>query len=145
MWFKSFYSNSKLGPDCRGEEVFHVFCFRYIFRKYLGAGAFGQVILADSIERKGPVAIKLLQRGNKITKHVRNEIVNHSLLKHPHVIAFHDLFLHGNYLCLALEYASGRSMFPVCNSLGFKVRGFQCLSPLLLLNHSLSERSRRFF
>lgn len=54
------------------------------------------------------MAIKLLPRGTKITKYVKNEIVNQKPLRHPHVTALLDVFLLDAYLCLVLEYASGK-------------------------------------
>lgn len=39
------------------------------------------------------------------------EIVNHSLLRHPHVIQFKEVFLTTDFICIAMEYATGGSLF----------------------------------
>jgi serine/threonine-protein kinase SRK2 len=90
------------------------------------------------------VAVKMLKRGD-VNKYVEAEIVNHSLLRHPHVIQvglkpfklaaardalgpgmgccslparlphahpqFKEVFLTSEYICIAMEYATGGSLF----------------------------------
>ena len=46
----------------------------------------------------------------KITKNVEREILNHSLLIHPHVVQFKHCFLTQQYLAIAMEYAEGGTM-----------------------------------
>ncbi|GFH10705.1 protein kinase domain-containing protein [Haematococcus lacustris] len=60
---------------------------RYTKIQSLGKGSFGFVQLASSNNGKTQemVAVKLLKRGD-VNKYVEGEIVNHSLLRHPHVI-----------------------------------------------------------
>ncbi len=42
---------------------------------------------------------------------VEAEIVNHSLLRHPHIVQFREVFLAGDTLCIVMEYANGGSLF----------------------------------
>ena len=52
-----------------------------------------------------------MQRGEKITKYVEREIINHSHLVHPHIVQFKEVFLTTDYLAIAMEYAAGGDMF----------------------------------
>lgn len=54
----------------------------------LSSGSFGFVILYANTVTKEHVAIKFLERGESITKYVEGEILNHRILRHPHVIEF---------------------------------------------------------
>lgn len=36
---------------------------------------------------------------------METEIVNHSLMRHPHIIQFKDVFVTSNFICIVLEYA----------------------------------------
>ncbi len=47
----------------------------------------------------------------KITKNVEREILNHSILIHPHVVRFEECFLTEKYLAIAMEYAAGGNMY----------------------------------
>lgn len=78
--------------------------------KSLGKGSFGFVQLGKVIATGELVAIKFLKRGD-VNKYVEAEIVNHSLLRHPHVIQFKEVFLLPDYICIAMEYAVGGSLF----------------------------------
>lgn len=82
---------------------------RYTKIQTLGKGSFGFVQLARNWNQE-MVAIKFLKRGD-VNKYVEAEIVNHSLLRHPHVIQFKDVFLTSEYICIAMEYATGGSLF----------------------------------
>lgn len=57
---------------------------RYCKIQTLGKGSFGFVQLARNANQE-MVAVKMLKRGD-VNKYVEAEIVNHSLLRHPHVI-----------------------------------------------------------
>ncbi len=82
---------------------------RYQKIQTLGKGSFGFVQLARNASGE-MVAVKLLKRGD-VNKYVEAEIVNHSLLRHPHVIQFKEVFLTSEYICIAMEYATGGSLF----------------------------------
>lgn len=65
---------------------------RYEKVQSLGKGSFGFVQLARSVCNHELAAVKFLKRGD-INKYVEGEIVNHSLLRHPHVIQFKEVRL----------------------------------------------------
>lgn len=41
----------------------------------------------------------------QVNKYVQTEIVNHSLMRHPHIIQFKDVFMTSQFICIVLEYA----------------------------------------
>jgi hypothetical protein len=41
---------------------------------------------------------------------VEAEIVNHSLMRHPHVVQFREVFLTSKFICIAMEYAGAGSL-----------------------------------
>lgn len=47
----------------------------------------------------------------QLSKSVERELLNHSLLVHPHIVRFEDSFITGNSLALVLEFASGGTLF----------------------------------
>ena len=66
----------------------NTFRVRYTKIGPLSSGSFGFVILYANTATKEHVAIKFLERGENITKYVEGEILNHRILRHPHVIEF---------------------------------------------------------
>ena len=42
---------------------------------------------------------------------MEREVLNHSLMMHPHIIQFKEVFLTQKYLAIAMEYADGGDMF----------------------------------
>ncbi|KAL4536999.1 hypothetical protein Ndes2526A_g06498 [Nannochloris sp. 'desiccata'] len=73
--------------------------------KDLGQGTFGSVLHARNRETGEDVAIKLIALGEKFyQKYVDREIINHRQLLHPHVVAFKEVFVTPNYLCIVMEY-----------------------------------------
>jgi len=79
--------------------------------KDLNSGTFGFVQLCKDKTTGEMCAIKFIERGDKITKYVEREIVNHRLLIHPHIVQFKEVFLTHHYLGIAMEYAPGGDMF----------------------------------
>ncbi|KAL0053253.1 hypothetical protein WJX82_003327 [Trebouxia sp. C0006] len=77
----------------------------------LNAGTFGFVELALDKSTGQQVAIKFIERGDKITKYVEREIMNHRSLMHPHIVQFKEVFVTQQYLAIAMEYAAGGDMF----------------------------------
>ncbi|KAL4535681.1 hypothetical protein Ndes2437A_g06384 [Nannochloris sp. 'desiccata'] len=76
--------------------------------KDLGQGTFGSVLHARNRETGEDVAIKLIALGEKFyQKYVDREIINHRQLLHPHVVAFKEVFVTPNYLCIVMEYVGG--------------------------------------
>ena len=84
-------------------------CQQFRVIECLSAGAYGFVWLClDVADHNNPVAIKFISRErNKIDKNVEREIINHSMLDHPHIIQFKLCFLTDKYLAIAMEYAGG--------------------------------------
>eukprot|EP00210_Caulerpa_lentillifera_P008396 g8008.t1 len=86
---------------------------RYEKIRDLNQGTFGFVQLAWDKRCSPPqqVAVKFMERGDKINKYVESEILNHRMLLHPHIIQFREVFLTKKYLCIVMEYAPGGDMF----------------------------------
>ncbi|KDD75670.1 protein kinase, partial [Helicosporidium sp. ATCC 50920] len=58
------------------------------------------------------VAVKFIERGEKIDKNVEREIINHRQLSgHPNIIRFREVFLTTTHLGIAMEYAAGGELF----------------------------------
>jgi len=79
--------------------------------KDLNSGTFGFVQLCRDKASGELCAIKFIERGEKITKYVEREIVNHRTLIHPHIVQFKEVFVTEHYLGLAMEFAPGGDMF----------------------------------
>lgn len=47
----------------------------------------------------------------KMTKNVERELLNHSMLIHPHVVRFEECFLTDKHLAIVMEYAAGGNLF----------------------------------
>lgn len=77
-----------------------------IILQTLGTGAFGSVKLVHDLQTRKLLALKALKRRN-INKYLEAEIVNHSLLRHPHVIQFREVFVTQDYVCIGELRAAG--------------------------------------
>ncbi|KAG2451391.1 hypothetical protein HYH02_003992 [Chlamydomonas schloesseri] len=84
---------------------------RYEKIKDLNSGTFGFVQLARDKLTGETWAVKFIERGDKITKYVEREIINHRCLVHPHIVQFREVFLTPTHLCIVMEYAPGGDMF----------------------------------
>ncbi|XP_045810805.1 serine/threonine-protein kinase SAPK7-like [Trifolium pratense] len=84
---------------------------RYEVMHVLGSGYYGVTKLAKNIKTREHVAIKYIERGNRIDKNVEREIINHRSLSHPHIIKFKEVFVTPTHLAIVLEYAAGRTLF----------------------------------
>lgn len=58
---------------------------KYVHIKELGKGSFGSVVLARNTITGEPVAIKQMEKKH-LARYVESEILNHSQLRHPHVV-----------------------------------------------------------
>ncbi|KIZ02869.1 hypothetical protein MNEG_5087 [Monoraphidium neglectum] len=83
---------------------------KYVKLQALGTGSFGQVLLARSCATNELVAIKVMRRID-VDKNLEHEILNHCRLRHPHVIQFKEVFLTPHHVCIAMEFASGGTLF----------------------------------
>lgn len=59
--------------------------------KEIGAGNFGIVRLERNKATGELVAIKYIERGERVTSAVGREIVCHRLLRHPHIVLFREV------------------------------------------------------
>lgn len=84
---------------------------RYHAVRILGSGAFGMVVLAVDKKNNRNVAIKFVRSVLTQKKYPEREIMNHRLLRHPHVIEFRKLFAVPHFLAIVMEYADGCSLF----------------------------------
>lgn len=84
---------------------------RYRKEQPLSSGSFGFVHLCKNLQTGETVAIKFLERGERVNKYVETEVLNHRMLRHPHVIEFKEVFLTPEYICIVMEYASGGNLF----------------------------------
>ncbi|TQE01982.1 hypothetical protein C1H46_012416 [Malus baccata] len=63
---------------------------RYDFVRDIGSGNFGVARLMTDRQTRELVAVKYIERGNKIDENVRREIINHRSLRHPNIIRFKE-------------------------------------------------------
>ncbi|GMH34696.1 hypothetical protein BSKO_02557 [Bryopsis sp. KO-2023] len=84
---------------------------KYEHIRDLGSGNFGTARLMRSRESGELVAVKFIERGEKIDKNVEREIINHRMLCHPNIIAFRELFVTPDSLGIVMEYAAGGELF----------------------------------
>ncbi|KAG4118945.1 hypothetical protein ERO13_D11G049200v2 [Gossypium hirsutum] len=84
---------------------------RYDFVKDIGSGNFGVARLMRDKITKDLVAVKYIERGDKIDENVRREIINHRSLRHPNIVRFKEVILTPTHLAIVMEYASGGELF----------------------------------
>jgi serine/threonine-protein kinase SRK2 len=77
----------------------------------LNSGTFGFVKLVVDLDTGKQCAVKFLDRGEKVSKYVEREILNHRRLVHPHIVRFKEVLLTDVHICIVMEYASGGDMF----------------------------------
>jgi len=83
----------------------------YQLLKEIGSGNFGVTYLAKDKKTGDTVAIKFIERGDKIDKNVEREILNHRQLTHRNIVGFRRVFLTDTDLCIVMEYAAGGELF----------------------------------
>ncbi|XP_048498010.1 serine/threonine-protein kinase SAPK2 isoform X4 [Beta vulgaris subsp. vulgaris] len=89
---------------------------RYEIVKDIGSGNFGVAKLVRDKWTNEFLAIKFIERGQKIDEHVQREIMNHSSLKHPNIV-----LLTPTHLAIVMEYAAGGELFErICNAGRFR-------------------------
>ncbi|CAG9467583.1 unnamed protein product [Pedinophyceae sp. YPF-701] len=84
---------------------------RYEMMKEIGSGNFGMTRLAKDKVTGELVAIKLIERGEKVDKNVEREILNHRNLRHPNIVGFKEVYLTPTHLAIVMEYAAGGELF----------------------------------
>ncbi|XP_010547508.1 PREDICTED: serine/threonine-protein kinase SRK2I-like isoform X1 [Tarenaya hassleriana] len=90
---------------------------RYDFVKDIGSGNFGVARLMRDKVTKELVAVKYIERGDKIDENVQREIINHRSLRHPNIVRFREVILTPTHLAIVMEYASGGELYArICNA-----------------------------
>ncbi|KAJ0040046.1 hypothetical protein Pint_28116 [Pistacia integerrima] len=90
---------------------------RYDLVKDIGSGNFGVARLMRDKLTKELVAVKYIERGDKIDENVQREIINHRSLRHPNIVRFKEVILTPTHLAIVMEYASGGELFErICNA-----------------------------
>ncbi|KAJ7944390.1 Protein kinase superfamily protein [Quillaja saponaria] len=90
---------------------------RYDFVRDIGSGNFGVARLMRDKQTKELVAVKYIQRGDKIDENVQREIINHRSLRHPNIVRFKEVILTPTHLAIVMEFASGGELFDrICNA-----------------------------
>ncbi|KAL7211556.1 hypothetical protein ACSBR2_014423 [Camellia fascicularis] len=87
---------------------------RYELMRDIGAGNFGVARLMRDRQTKELVAVKYIERGEKIDEKCTKEIINHRSLRHP--IRFKEVILIPTHLAIVIEYASGEPVNNLMNS-----------------------------
>ncbi|XP_035548033.1 serine/threonine-protein kinase SRK2I-like isoform X1 [Juglans regia] len=90
---------------------------RYDLVRDIGSGSFGVARLMRDKQTKELVAVKYIERGDKIDENVRREIINHRSLRHPNIVQFKEVILTPTHLAIVMEYASGGELFDrICSA-----------------------------
>ncbi|KAH9756490.1 serine/threonine-protein kinase SAPK2 [Citrus sinensis] len=90
---------------------------RYEIVKDIGSGNFGVAKLVRDKWTRELLAVKFIERGQKIDEHVQREIMNHRSLKHPNIVRFKEVLLTPTHLAIVMEYAAGGELFErICNA-----------------------------
>ncbi|KAG6775835.1 hypothetical protein POTOM_019334 [Populus tomentosa] len=90
---------------------------RYDLVKDIGSGNFGVARLMRDKVTKELVAVKYIERGDKIDGNVQREIINHRSLRHPNIVRFKEVILTPTHLAIVMEYAAGGELFErICKS-----------------------------
>ncbi|CAL8470696.1 g10238 [Coccomyxa elongata] len=79
--------------------------------KDIGSGNFGVAKLMKDRLTGELVAVKFIERGDKIDKNVERELINHRSLLHPNIIRFKEVFVTTTHLGIVMEYAAGGELF----------------------------------
>ncbi|KAG5528955.1 hypothetical protein RHGRI_029572 [Rhododendron griersonianum] len=99
-----------VGPPCMEMPIMHD-SDRYDFVRDIGSGNFGVTRLMRDKQTKELVAVKYIERGDKIDENVQREIINHRSLRHPNIVRFKEVILTQTHLAIVMEYAAGGELF----------------------------------
>ncbi|KAI7746922.1 hypothetical protein M8C21_020651 [Ambrosia artemisiifolia] len=89
----------------------------YDFVRDIGSGNFGVARLMRDKRTKDLVAVKYIERGEKIDENVQREIINHRPLRHPNIVRFKEVILTPTHLAIVMEYVAGGELFDrICNA-----------------------------
>jgi serine/threonine-protein kinase SRK2 len=91
---------------------------RYDLVRDIGSGKFGVARLMRDKHTKELVAVKYIERGDKIDENVQREIINHRSLRHPNIVRFKGVILTPTHLAIVMEYAAGGELFDRISNAG---------------------------
>ncbi|MED6183236.1 Serine/threonine-protein kinase srk2e [Stylosanthes scabra] len=91
---------------------------RYELVRHIGSGNFGVARLMRDKHTNELVAVKYIERGDKIDENVRREIINHRSLRHPNIVRFKEVILTPTHLAIVMEYAAGGELFERISNAG---------------------------
>lgn len=87
---------------------------RYLVRTLLGAGGMGEVYLAEDLQLRRKVALKLLPAGFAANKdrlnRFRHEALAASSLNHPNILTIYEIGSESTYHFIATEFVDGKSL-----------------------------------
>jgi serine/threonine-protein kinase SRK2 len=88
--------------------------------KGISRGGFGFIDLFEDQISKQLVAIKFIERGDRVTKRTERQILQHQALIHPHIVQLIEVFLteDGLHLAIVMEYVEGTTLLDHVNSYG---------------------------
>ncbi|XP_009404984.2 serine/threonine-protein kinase SAPK7 [Musa acuminata AAA Group] len=90
---------------------------KYEVVRDIGSGNFGVAKLMRHKDTKELVAMKHIERGQRIDENVAREIINHRSLRHPNIIRFKEVVLTPTHLAIVMEYAAGGELFErICDA-----------------------------
>ncbi|CAN4107651.1 unnamed protein product [Withania somnifera] len=90
---------------------------RYELVRDIGSGNFGVARLMRDRQTNELVAVKYIERGEKIDENVKREIINHRSLRHSNIVRFKEVILTPTHLAIVMEFASGGELFErICNA-----------------------------
>lgn len=84
---------------------------RYQLVRDLGSGNFGVAKLMRDTTTGELVAIKFIERGERVDRNVERELCNHRMLNHPNIVGFKEVFLTPLHLGIVMEFAAGGELF----------------------------------
>ncbi|KAG5535663.1 hypothetical protein RHGRI_023430 [Rhododendron griersonianum] len=91
---------------------------RYDLVRDIGSGNFGVARLMRDRHTRELVAVKYIERGDKIDENVQREIINHRSLRHPNIVRFKEVILTTTHLAIVMEYAAGGELFDRISNAG---------------------------
>lgn len=98
---------------------------RYAVRAHLADGGMGSVFVADDIRLEREVALKVLRpdlaRDPQFVARFRREALSAARLNHPHVVRVSDQGRDGQFVFLAMELVSGRTLRDIITAGGTSV------------------------
>jgi len=91
---------------------------KYRIQNILGSGGYGKVYLLEETSGKSKWAgkfIKIDPQKNKEKQHamIVNEIKALRRVNHPNIVKLHEVYEHGEEICLVMEYVAGERLFDV--------------------------------